>query len=291
MVNAQSAAAAAVTEDNAALLSDKNFRHLCEFVHRLCGITLTAKKKSMVDGRLRRRMRALGIGDINDYCHFLFEEGSAEAESELVYFIDAVTTNKTDFFREPAHFSFMENHIFPGYLEAGRRNIKVWSAASSMGAEAYTIAMVIDSYFDGRGDIDYSILATDICTDVLKKGSAGRYPDSMLEPIPEEHRRRYVLIPEDPTRHEFLITRKLRSRVGFQQLNLMDDRYPFSRDFDFIFLRNVLIYFDRVTQERVLTKLCEHLRPGGFLFLGHSESLSGAKFPLDLVANTIFRRR
>jgi chemotaxis protein methyltransferase CheR len=290
MVNAQSAAAIAVTENDAAPLSDKNFRHLCEFVHRICGITLTIKKRSMIDGRLRRRMRALNIDNINDYCRFLFEEGSPEAEAELVHFIDAVTTNKTDFFREPAHFVFMQDRILPGYLDTGRRSLKAWSAASSTGAEAYTIAMVIDSFFHGRGDIDYSILATDICTDVLEKGIAGRYPDTMLDPIPEKLRRQYVLIPEDPTCHEFLIARKLRSRIGFQQLNLMDDRYPFNRDFDLILLRNVLIYFDRPTQERVLAKLCEHLRPGGYLFLGHSESLTGSKLPLELVANTIFRR-
>jgi chemotaxis protein methyltransferase CheR len=271
-------------------LSDRNFWRLCDLVYQTCGIKLTAKKRSMIDGRLRRRMRSLDIANINDYCRLLFD-GNPSADLELVYFVDAVTTNKTDFFREPAHFVFLQNCVLPGWREEGRRRAKVWSAASSTGAEAYTIAMVIDDYFHDRGGFDYSILATDICTDVLENGKVALYPDHMLEPIPEEFRRRYVLIPRDPARHEFRIAGALRSKVNFQRLNLMDDRYTFDRNFDLLFLRNVLIYFDRPTQEAVLTKLCEHLRPGGYLFLGHSESLVGAKFPLDMVANTIFCRR
>jgi chemotaxis protein methyltransferase CheR len=269
-------------------LNDKNFRRLCAYVQESCGIKLTPKKKSMIDGRLRRRMRALNIANINDYASFLLD-GDA-AETELVNFIDAITTNKTDFFREPAHFVFLQRRALPAYRKEGRRGIKVWSAASSMGAEAYTIAMVIDDFFRGQGGIDFKILGTDICTEVLAKGRAALYSDSMLEPIPEEYRRRYILVPKDPVRREFRIAAKLRSKVSFHQLNLMDDRYPFDRDFDMIFLRNVLIYFERPTQEAVLTKLCGHLKPGGYLFLGHSESLAGTGLPLVMAANTIFRR-
>ena len=271
-------------------LSARNFQRLCTLVHSYCGIRLTTKKQSMVDGRLRRRMRALNIANINDYCSFLFDDAHPGAQSELISFIDAITTNKTDFFREPSHFKFLEDRILPTLRKAGRRSIKVWSAASSTGAEAYTIAMVIDHFFR-EGGFDYSVLATDICTDVLAKGTTGLYPDGMIEPIPEEFRRRYVLVPTDPSRLEFRIAQRLRSKVSFEYLNLMDDRYPYGQDFDMIFLRNVLIYFERATQEEVLAKLCAHLRPGGFLFLGHSESLVGAKLPLTAVANTIFQRR
>jgi chemotaxis protein methyltransferase CheR len=272
------------------VLSEKNFHRLCDFVSRICGIKLTAKKKSMVDGRLRRRMRVLNVADINDYCVLLFD-GSVAADAELVYFIDAVTTNKTDFFREPSHFAFMQSRVLPDWRADGRRRAKIWSAASSTGAEAYTAAMVVDDFFHDRGGFDYHILGTDICTEVLEKGRAALYPDVMLDPVPEEFRRRYVLVPRDPSRREFRIAGALRSRVSFHRLNLMDDRYAFDRDFDLVFLRNVLIYFDRPTQESVLCKLVEHIRPGGYLFLGHSESLVGSKFPLDMVANTIFRRR
>ncbi len=243
----------------------------------------------MIDGRLRRRARNLNIAGVNDYCRFLFESSTPEAEKELIHFIDAVTTNKTDFFREPAHFIYMNDYILPRYRNEERRSIKAWSAASSSGAEAYTIAMVIDHFFDGL--VNYDVLATDICTEVLEKGMEGLYPDTMLEPIPEEFRRRYVLMPKDVSRLEFRIARRLRAKVQFEPLNLMEDRYPFENDFDLIFLRNVLIYFDQQTQRSVLSKLVEYLRPGGYLFLGHSESLSGAKLPLETVANTIFRRR
>lgn len=269
-------------------LSDRNFHRLCSYVYSVCGIKLTEKKRSMVDGRLRRRMRALDIIDINEYSEFLLG-GSPAAEAEVPYFIDAVTTNKTDFFREPAHYVFMQEHIMPGWAAEGRRGAKIWSAACSTGAEAYTTAMVVEDYFRGR--FDYSITATDLSTDVLQKGSSGLFPRAMIDPIPEEFRRRYVLVPKNPARTEFLIAPALRSKVSFHRLNLMDNRYPFDRDYDLIFLRNVLIYFDRPTQDSVLAKLCDHLRPGGYLFLGHSESLAGAKLPLQMVANTIFRRK
>jgi chemotaxis protein methyltransferase CheR len=271
-------------------LNDKNFLRLCDLVHEMCGIKLTAKKKSMVDGRLRRRMRSLNIANVNDYCAFLFN-GSTAASEELVSLIDVVTTNKTDFFREPAHFAFMQDCVMPSWREEGRRRAKIWSAASSTGAEAYTTAMVIDDYFHDRGGFDYSILATDICTDVLEKGRAGLFPDNMIDPIPDAFRRRYILVPRDPGRREFRVSGALRNKVSFQHINLMDDHYAFDRDFDVVFLRNVLIYFDRPTQQAVLAKLCQHLRPGGYLFLGHSESLVGARLPLDMVANTIFQRR
>jgi chemotaxis protein methyltransferase CheR len=269
-------------------LTEKNFRRLCAYVYSVCGIKLTEKKRSMIDGRLRRRMRVLDIADINEYCDFLLG-GSVAAEIEVPYFIDAVTTNKTDFFREPAHYVFMQEHVMPGWAAEGRRGAKIWSAACSTGAEAYTTAMVVDDFFRGR--FDYSITATDVSTDVLQKGNAGLFPRSMIDPIPEEFRKRYVLVPKNPARNEFLIASALRSKVSFHRLNLMDSRYQFDRDYDLIFLRNVLIYFDRPTQDSVLAKLCDHLRPGGFLFLGHSESLAGAKLPLQMVANTIFRRK
>jgi chemotaxis protein methyltransferase CheR len=294
MVSTQTATAEAASlvygAGSGDILSDRNFARLSELVYRVCGINLTAKKKGMVDGRLRRRMRSIDIVSINDYCQFLFEGGPA-SDIELVYLVDAVTTNKTDFFREPAHFVFLQNCVFPSWRAEGRHRAKIWSAASSTGAEAYTIAMVTDDFYRQGGSMDYRIVASDICTDVLEKGNQALYPDSMLEPIPEEFRRRYVLVPKDMQRHEFRIVAALRSRVSFQRLNLMDDRYAFDRDFDLIFLRNVLIYFDRPTQERVLAKLCDHLRSGGYLFLGHSESLVASKFPVDMVANTIFRRR
>jgi chemotaxis protein methyltransferase CheR len=270
-------------------LSERNFVRICAVIREACGIHITAKKKTLVEGRMRRRMRALNIADPNAYSRLLLE--GDPAQEELTHFIDAVTTNKTDFFREPKHFEYLRDNNFPRALAEGQRSLKIWSAASSTGAEAYTLAMVADDYFAGQSGFDFSILATDICSEVLDKGVSALYPLQMMEPIPEEFRRHYIMIARDPSRQEFRIAPKLRSKVQFQRLNLVNDSYPFERDYDIIFLRNVLIYFDRATQKAVLQKLSAHLRPGGHLFLGHSETLAGSGLPFEQVASTIFVRR
>jgi chemotaxis protein methyltransferase CheR len=270
-------------------LTERNFKQLAAFVHSYCGITITAKKRTMVEGRLRRRMRALNITDLNDYCEFLFKD--KRGEEEIVNFIDAITTNKTDFFRENGHFDFIRSRILPRLADAGQRKLKVWSAASSTGAEAYTIAMVLDDFGRNAWEFDYTILATDICTDVLNKGLAGRYPITMIDPIPEEMRRRYVMLSRSPGCQEFRIVPALRQKVAFTQLNLMDTDYRLRTEFDMIFCRNILIYFDRPTQGAVLSRLCGHLREGGHMFLGHSETIAGIDLPLTPVATTVFERR
>jgi len=169
--------------------------------------------------------------------------------------------------------------------------VKMWSAASSTGAEAYTLAMVADDFFTSRSGFKVTILATDISSEVLGAGVAALYPVTMMEPIPESFRRRYIMLARDSSRGQFRIVPKLRNQVKFQRINLIDDRYSFDRDYDIIFLRNVLIYFDRATQKAVLQRLAAHLKPGGHLFLGHSETLAGNDLPLKQVANTIFVRR
>jgi chemotaxis protein methyltransferase CheR len=245
----------------------------------------------MIDSRLRRRIRVLEIDDINEYCEFLFDESSAAAETEIVHFIDAITTNKTDFFREKAHFDFMRSRILPHLAEAGRHTIRIWSAACSIGAEPYTIAMELESFCQNVNDLSYSILSSDISTAVLAKAVVGRYPVSMIDPIPDECRRRYIMVSRDPRGGEFRIVPQLRTKVSFFQLNLMDNSYPFGCEFDMIFCRNTLIYFDRKTQANVLQHLCTHLRHGGYLFLGHSESITGVNLPVNTIANSIFKRR
>jgi chemotaxis methyl-accepting protein methylase len=288
MWNSLAAAAdVAPASDDGEPLSERNFRLISDVIQQSCGIHITVKKKSLVEGRMRRRMRALDIGNPNSYCRQLLEN-DPDGE-ELALFIDAVTTNKTDFFREPKHFDYMREALLPRYAADGRRSLKFWSAACSTGAEAYTMAMVADDFFNGS--VDFSILATDICSDVLTRGATALYPECMIEPVPEHFRRRYVLVAKDPTRHEFRIAPQLRGKVLFRRLNLMDEAYPYERDFDVIFLRNVLIYFDRATQKAVLSRLVRHLRPGGHLFLGHSETLAGTGLPLEPVASTIFARR
>jgi chemotaxis protein methyltransferase CheR len=283
-----SAAAATATTDYTETLSDANFRRLSEFIHGHTGIKMPNAKKTMLEGRLRRRMRAMEIPSVNDYCRYLFEQGGMDAE--MIHLIDAVTTNKTEFFREPVHFDYVKARALPELVKDGRRKIKAWSAAASIGAEAYSLAMVMEEFCERERGWSYDILGTDLSSQVLEQAVAGVYTRDMIDPVPLDLRRKYVLQSRDPSRQDVRMAPQLRARTAFARLNLMDEQYPVPADMDMIFCRNILIYFDKPTQAAVLQRLCDHLRPGGYLFLGHSESIVGVDLPVTVVANTIFRR-
>ena len=273
-------------------LSRRDFDRLAHFIHNTAGIKMPVTKQTMLEGRLRRRLRSLGFNNFGDYCQFVFDDGGLEDEATAI--IDAVTTNKTDFFREADHFRYLVETALPR-LEprtgAGiERPLKVWSSACSTGAEAYTLAMVLKEYATGRRSYRYSILATDICTEVLEKAAMAIYPEAMIAPIPLDMRRKYLLRARDPGRNDVRMAPELRSVVCFGRLNLMDESYGLDRDMDVIFCRNLLIYFDKATQQKVLSRLCGHLRPGGYLFLGHSETIAGLSLPLRQVSTTVFLR-
>jgi chemotaxis protein methyltransferase CheR len=269
-------------------LSERNFRRLAELIQGYSGIKMPATKRTMLEGRLRRRLRVLGVETLQGYCDFLFEEDGLQ--SELIHLMDAVTTNKTDFFREPAHFQFLQTKALAEFAERGRRDVKAWSAACSVGAEPYSLAMVLEENRRVRPNQDYSILCTDLCTEVLGQAVRGEYPKAMIEPVELELRRRYILSAKDARSDAVRVAPRLRAKLSFARLNLMDEAYPVGRDMDVIFCRNILIYFDKATQNKVLSRLCDHLRPGGYLFIGHSETIVGLNLPVVQVANTIFRR-
>jgi chemotaxis protein methyltransferase CheR len=272
-------------------LSERNFQRLVEFIHGYCGIHLTDKKRTLLEGRLRRRMRETGSEDINQYCkHFFAIEGN-QATDETVRLIDAITVNKTDFFREPSHFDYLQRTILPGLVDAGKNAFKIWSAASANGAEPYTLAMVLDEFCRSKPGADYFILATDISTKMIDQAIAGRYPLSALQPIPQLYRSRHLMHAKDRQRREFRIAPHLRAKMGFARINLVENRYLISPDYDVIFCRNVLIYFDQPTRHKVLRQLIEHLCPQGYLILGHAESIFGYDLPLISCGNTIFRKR
>jgi len=271
-------------------LHQKHFAKLARLMEDHTGIRLPAVKKTMVEGRLRKRMRALGHAKLDDYAAAIFDHG--QLDTEFVHLVDCVTTNKTDFFREPDHFDFLVNDAIPSLTKIRRSDgrLKFWSAASSIGAEAYTIAMVVAEEY-GLNSNAFVILGTDICTDVLKQAERAIYPKAMIDPIPPMLRKRYVMQSIDAAQQQIRIVPELRRLVIFKHLNLMDDTYPVDQDFDVIFCRNILIYFSKQVQSAVLKRLCVHLRLGGFLILGHSESLAGAdQHNLSQVAPTIFRR-
>ncbi len=274
------------TEDR---LSSRDFARLADFIHDYSGIKMPDSKRTMLEGRLRRRVRAAGMASIASYCEHLFRDNNITAEGP--HLINAVTTNKTDFFREAGHFDYLKSIVLPEFAAAGVRRLRAWSAACSTGPEAYTLAMVLDDYAEAHGGPDFSILATDLDTEVLEAARCGIYPRELVAPVPPALSRKYVMVPRDPKRRDVRIAPELRSTVSFARLNLMDAHYPVGEPMHVIFCRNVLIYFNKPTQAEVVGRLASRLVPGGYLFLGHSESIAGLDLPLVQVANTVFRRK
>jgi chemotaxis protein methyltransferase CheR len=273
-------------------LSTNDFERLAAFIQDYSGIKMPASKKTMVEGRLRRRIRALGLETFTDYCRYLFQEGGLA--DETIPLIDAVSTNKTDFFREPTHFQYLAEKIIPELWASKsistQSPLKVWSAACSTGAEPYTVAMVLAEVSRKLPDLRVSILATDINMEVLATAADGIYPEMMVDPIPMDLRRRYLLRAKTGLQGRVRVVPELRRCVEFGWLNLMRQPFNVAADMHVIFCRNVLIYFDKQTQTKVIAELCRHLRTGGYLVLGHSEGLTGAGVPLEPIATTIFRR-
>jgi chemotaxis protein methyltransferase CheR len=270
-------------------LSDRHFRSIAQLIESQVGIKLPPGKRLMLEGRLTKRVRALNYSDVNEYVETLFE--ADRLDSELTHLIDAVTTNKTDFFREPSHFCFMKEVAVPSLLQSrGRNELKIWSAACSAGMEAYSAALVLDDMTRTGTRFTFRILGTDISTAMLRLARSAIYPRDAIAPVPPEFVKRYFLRSKDRARGEVRVVPELRRLTNFMRMNLMDANYPVDRDVDIIFCRNVLIYFERDTQRKVVEQLCSHLRPGGYLMVGHSESMVHSVVPgLKQVQPTIFR--
>ncbi len=275
-----------------ASLTDKDFDRFSKLVYDQCGIKLPAHKRSMLEARLRKRLRAHNLHTFEDYADLVFSEG--ESTEELVKLIDVVTTNKTDFFREPAHYDYLVQSALPFLVESFGSGInqplRIWSAGCSTGKEPYTLAMVLKEYQREVPDFQFDILGTDICTDVLEKAVQGIYPVAKAEPIPIALKKKYLLKSKGPDSSMVRIVPELRSLVRYRRLNFMDDDFGFREPFDIIFCRNVIIYFDRPTQERLLAKLAANLTVGRYIFLGHSETLLGLNLPLKQMAPSVYRR-
>lgn len=270
-------------------MSDKDFKRFSEFIHSECGIKLPPAKKTMVEARLQKRLRVLGMEDYNSYCDFLFSE--AGMEKELHNLIDVVTTNTTSFFREPKHFEFLSNNVLPRWFERNRgaRPLSIWSAGCSAGMEPYTLSIVLSEFQELNPGFRFSILATDISNTVLQQAVRGVYNMDQVETIPQNLKKKYLLKSKDKTKRLVRVVKDLRNMVSFRRLNFMEN-FSFREKMDIIFCRNVIIYFDRPTQEVLLKKFCNNLRQDGNLFIGHSESLAGMALPLQQIAPTIYRR-
>jgi chemotaxis protein methyltransferase CheR len=273
----------------AARLSSQDFTRLSHFIHTRYGIKMPPLKKTMLESRLQKRIAAHGFATCKAYCDYLFsQEGMA---GELVHMIDVVTTNKTDFFREPAHFDFLTNRILPQYKNRGNPFMKIWSAGCSSGEEVYTIAMVIEEYLHQTSlRLQYALLGTDISTQILEKAQAAVYSEDRIVGIPLALKKKYFLRSKDPLVRKARVVPELRKKVSYQRLNFMNSQYDVPGSFDVIFCRNVLIYFDKAVQEKVINRLCSRLKEGGYFFLGHSESISTIQVPLRQIQPTVFVR-
>ncbi|MEJ1239273.1 protein-glutamate O-methyltransferase CheR [Chryseolinea sp. T2] len=270
-------------------LNSAEFQRIRDFILEACGINLSPPKRVLVESRLQRRLAQLQISSFTGYCDYVMTPTGMR--EELVHMIDALTTNKTDFFREPVHFRFLQEEVLPAWQHSSTsRPFRVWSAACSSGEEPYTLAMLLSDW-EQDYPFQFRITATDISTRVLEKAVLGIYPERSIADVPMPLRRKYLLRSKDKDNPTVRLVPSLRSRVLFKRLNLMDKLLDVESDFDAIFCRNVLIYFDRHTQMQVLNKLCQKLRSGGYLFIGHSESVHDMQLPLRQIQPTIFQRR
>jgi chemotaxis protein methyltransferase CheR len=281
------------TGSNKMKLSEKTFDLFREFIQKEIGIRMPDAKRILLESRLQKRLRATGRTSFESYHAYVFsEEGMAK---ELVKMMDVITTNKTDFFRESKHFDFLVEKALPAVL--GKKNgvaekhIACWSAGCSSGEEPYTLAMVLSEYIRNCKGIEFSIMATDISTRVLGNAMLGIYSEKDIVPVPMELRRRYLMRSKDRSRGAIRIIPELRSKIVFRRLNFMQNDYNLSEPVDIIFCRNVLIYFDHKTQEQVVNNLCRYLKPGGFLFTGHSETLHSLNVPLVQAGSSVYIRK
>ena len=269
----------------------KDFRRLGELIHNVSGIKVSDPKKTMIESRLQRRLKKLGMQSIQEYLDYLFSPDGMQ--DELINMIDEVTTNKTDFFREPGHFDFLTKNALPEMIEAHseeiHKRLTIWSAGCSSGEEPYTLAMVL-SEFASQRRFSFLILATDISKSMLEKAARAIYDAERIAPVPVDLQKKYLLRGKDRTQQRFRVVPELRQLVKFRILNFMDSDFGFREPIDIIFCRNVIIYFDKKTQEELLRKFCNSLTSRGYIFMGHSETLFGMDLPLVQVAPTIYRK-
>jgi chemotaxis protein methyltransferase CheR len=267
----------------------KDFNRLGDFIYINYGIRMPQEKHVMLQSRLQKRLKELKMTNFTDYVDYVLSS-EGQNSSELIEMVNQVSTNKTDFFRESQHFDFLVQEVLPEYTTTRglKRMIEIWSSASSTGEEPYTLAMVMANWCSKNPGFDFSIFGTDISTKVLQNCLDATYHIDKIQPIPLEFKRKYLLKHKDPTVKTVRIIPELRNKCSFSRLNLMDPYYNIDKMFDIVFCRNVLIYFDKDTQEKVINKLCMKLRPGGYFFLGHSESIMNINVPLRQIKPTIF---
>jgi chemotaxis protein methyltransferase CheR len=258
-------------DSTAKAISEKEFAGVSRMLYEFCGIDLHPGKEILVQSRLSKRLRVLGLPNVSAYLKYVEMDATGREKTTM---IDSLTTNKTSFFREPARFDFLRDRVIPGLANAGKP-IRIWSAACSTGEEPYCISIVLREALPEIASPEVKILATDISRTVLAQAREAIYPQDKVDDVPPALLQRHFTRMPSRTDVRFRVCDKSRASVRFAYLNLME-RWPMSGPFDVIFCRNVMIYFDRVTQSKLIQRFAQLLAPGGYLLIGHSETLAGS---------------
>jgi len=272
------------------VLGDKEFGRISGLVYQYCGITLSEGKKELVRARLAKRLRHLQLSSFDEYIDFATKDTNG---AEFISFIDSISTNLTSFFREDQHFNYLVDTFLPALEkrknQAGSKRIRIWSAGCSSGEEPYTIALTLLNYFKDKPGWDIKILATDISTKVLEVAQNGLYTAERVAPVPPELKNKYLVREKRGRDTYYQVNSELRSKIAFARLNLMEN-WPVKGPLDVIFCRNVMIYFDKPTQEKLVGRYWQLIDDGGLLFTGHSESLTGINHKFKFVRPTVYSR-
>jgi chemotaxis protein methyltransferase CheR len=272
------------------IISNSDFARLRSLIYAQSGIILTPDKKTMLELRIKRRLRNLKLDSFTVYCDYLF--GAQGQKEEIVHLLDVVSTNKTDYFREPDHFDFLVKKAIPELMarnDSGRE-LLIWSAGCSTGEEPYTLAMVLQEYGVSHSGFCFRILATDLSNTVLEKAERGVFDCEVVRPVPPDMLQKYFMRSRDRDSNVTRVVPELRRLIEFRRLNFMDSDFGLSQKADVIFCRNVIIYFDRSTQEKIMQKLASQLVTGGYFFVGHSETLHDMDLPLTAIAPALYRK-
>ena len=267
------------------VLDAKSYDEFRTLVYEVSGITLGKGKEALVSSRIGKRMRHLGMNEFKAYLRMVMQDPDGD---EIVHLLDAISTNVTSFFRESQHFDLLQE-LFAGWLRKGQRRFRFWSAACSTGEEPYTLAMTLAEVLDGK-DADIKILATDISTRVLNQASHGEYPESKLSGVAPSLRGKYFLREGSRDDHTYRVRDELKRWIVFKRFNLSTPPFPMKGPMDAVLCRNVMIYFDNRVRHGLVSEIHRLLKPGGFLMVGHAESLNGIETELTNVQPSVYTK-
>jgi len=272
----------------ASRMDEKIFKKFCSIAYDKAGINLKEGKEALVSARVSKRMRTLRMDDIREYMHFLEND---ETGTELVHFLDAISTNFTHFYREKDHFDYLEKKI-KEWLSVGQKRFRIWSAASSSGEEPYSIVMTMLDTLEGYNS-EFKLLATDISTKILNKAIEGVYDSERIEPVPKVQRNKYMFKLKSEGEEDgaiYQMNDRAKESVVFKRLNLSQPPFPMKGPLDVIFCRNVMIYFDRIVRQKLVGEMERLLKPGGILMIGHTETLAGIQTGLKILTPSIYQK-